>query len=1522
MFNIWRLSLLVVSTLLLTVLSPWTHAAVTTPFSVRFTANDTGNITFAANTLMTASASDPAAQNAQNGVGTKLNNNDFIMTYVDVDTDPSTFNSSISRLNTPAGAQVLFAGLYWGARTNTTFPTGLTSKRPLVKLKAPDDLAYRDLTGIVVGTGGTDYQSFVDVTAIVQAKGAGLYTVANVQAIKDAADYYAGWSLVVVYRAPDEPARNLTVFNGYGVVRSADPSINLDISGFVSPVNGPVRATLGFVVYEGDLGSEGDKVFFDGGLGPVQLSDASNPPNNVFNSTIANKGALVSTKSPNYVNQLGFDANLIVADNIIANAASTAKIRMTTGGETYYPGVVTSAIDLYAPKVTVQKTVTDMNGPPVQPGDTLRYSIVVVNAIDSEDAADQVILDDLIPVGTTYKPSSLTIGGVGKSDAVDGEQAEFINGNAVRFQLGTGAGGATPAPIGGSLPINTSSQTAAFDVVVNSNSAPNALILNSATASYVGHTSGFSLKATDAANIAGPTSADLGVVKTGPGGSYTPGSSLQYTMVVTNYGGGSVTGATLLDVMPAEVTGASWTAIYAGGGSGPASGTGDINALLNLPVNGTATFTVTAPTRLEATGNLSNTATVSTPPGVSDPDLSNNTATAFNPVSLPQVDLRITKVVNNASPPVGGLVQFTMSVQNLGPSGATGVIVTDLLPSGFSFVSATSPGGTSYDSRSGFWIVGSLANGATSTLIITATVNPSGDFENTVTISSTDQVDRDLTNNSASVTVNPQSANIAVTKQVDNPSPPVNGTVVFTVVATNQGPSNATAVVVTDLLPSGYHLVSSQPGTLSAYNPITGEWAIPSLEKGNSTTLRLTATVNAQGSYSNTASVSHSDQPDLDAGDNTSTVTTAPISADLNVLKQVDKAEPLVGDTVSFQVIVTNRGPSAATGVVIKDLLPSGFTYLSAAPTAGTQFNQTNGLWTVGSLPNGSSATLRVNATVNPSGIFSNSASVLQSDQADPDTSNNRSDVAVGLQSADLQVQKQVDNPSPTVGGTVHFTIDAINRGPNRATHINLLDILPSGYTFSSAAPSVGAYDPLTGQWTLGSLDNGELARLIITATVNGSGSYENVVSIRHADQPDPDDFNNISRVSTGPMSSDLSVTKEVDNPNPQVGDRVQFMMVITNKGPQAASGVNLMDEIPSGFTLVSAVASTGTSYDGQNGQWTVGSLPLGSNATLRINATVKPTGNYANRIFISHADQPDPFSGNNASEAVVGPISADLRITKEVDQSNPSVGSPVVFTLKVTNYGPNQASGVTLFESLPSGFTLVSATPSGGASYDVVSGLWNVGFLANGATQSLQLNATVNGAGSYVNKVSLAHSDQPIPDGNSLESQVAIGPQSADIALTKTVNTQTPAVGSIVEFRVIALNNGPSQANQITVLDNLPSGFSYVSATPSQGTFNPSNGQWTLGTLNNQRSASLVINALVLGSGGYENLATVSYSDVPDPNGSNSQSRISVSPSVSPDPSPAPIPTLNEASRLVMIFALVFLALGYRRWKGAHGRR
>ena len=213
--------------------------AVVTPFTVRYTTDAPGDITFAANTLMTA-GSGTATQiaDAQNGIGTKVNNNDFTMAYVDVDTDATTWNSSTSALVMPAGSQVLFAGLYWGARTNSTFATGKTSEQALVKFKAPGDAAYRDLTGTVIGTSSNSYQSFFDVTSIVQGAGAGSYTTANVRAVSQASDYYAGWSLVVAYRAPDAPVRNLTVFDGYGEVRSADPAVSITVNGFKAPTSG------------------------------------------------------------------------------------------------------------------------------------------------------------------------------------------------------------------------------------------------------------------------------------------------------------------------------------------------------------------------------------------------------------------------------------------------------------------------------------------------------------------------------------------------------------------------------------------------------------------------------------------------------------------------------------------------------------------------------------------------------------------------------------------------------------------------------------------------------------------------------------------------------------------------------------------------------------------------------------------------------------------------------------------------------------------------------------------------------------------------------------------------------------------------------------------------------------------------------------------------------------------------------------------------------------------------------------
>ena len=147
---------------------------------------------------------------------------------------------------------------------------------------------------IVSPGSATRYNAFADVTSLVQAAGAGTYSVANVQA-GTGGDRYAGWTLVVAYEDPTQPPRNLTVDDGFITVSSGSPPITIPVSGFRTPPSGPVRTTLGFVAYEGDAGLTGDSAT----LNSTKLSDPGSPANNFFDSSITNLGANVTTRNPN-----------------------------------------------------------------------------------------------------------------------------------------------------------------------------------------------------------------------------------------------------------------------------------------------------------------------------------------------------------------------------------------------------------------------------------------------------------------------------------------------------------------------------------------------------------------------------------------------------------------------------------------------------------------------------------------------------------------------------------------------------------------------------------------------------------------------------------------------------------------------------------------------------------------------------------------------------------------------------------------------------------------------------------------------------------------------------------------------------------------------------------------------------------------------------------------------------------------------------------------------------------------------
>ena len=111
--------------------------------------------------------------------------------------------------------------------------------------------------------------------------------------------------------------------------------------------------------------------------------------------------------------------------------------------------------------------------------------------------------------------------------------------------------------------------------------------------------------------------------------------------------------------------------------------------------------------------------------------------------------------------------------------------------------------------------------------------------------------------------------------------------------------------------------------------------------------------------------------------------------ADLSILNTVDNTAPLIGRKVIFTVVATNNGPSGATGVIVTDLLESGYTYDSSTATTGT-YNPATGIWTIGNLANGATATITITATVKPAGSYS-STGTITGNEPDPNISNNTS---------------------------------------------------------------------------------------------------------------------------------------------------------------------------------------------------------------------------------------------------------------------------------------------------------------------------------------------------------------------------------------------------------------------------------------------------------------------------------------------------------------------------------------------------
>ena len=368
------------------------------------------------------------------------------------------------------------------------------------------------------------------------------------------------------------------------------------------------------------------------------------------------------------------------------------------------------------------------------------------------------------------------------------------------------------------------------------------------------------------------------------------------------------------------------------------------------------------------------------------PDPGNNTATDTDTL-VAQADLAITKTVDNPSPTVGSNVTFTLTATNNGPSAATGVQVTDPLPAGLTYVSDTGAG--SYVSGTGVWTVGSLASAGSASLQIVATVTRSGAIVNQATKTAQGEADPNPSNNIAVVGLNaPALADIQVNKTADNATPVLGSDVTFTVTARNAGPSNATGVVLTDLLPASLAYVSDTGA--GAYVPGTGLWTIGALANGATATLQVVATVNSPAAITNTATKTGETESDLNTANDSSSVTlNGGTLADLALSKTASQEPVSAGTSFVYTIVVVNNGPATATGVTVTDDLTAvGVTLTLATASQGSCSGNPVVSCSLGTIQSGGSATITLDVTKTASGSISNVASVT-ANEPDPNLANN-----------------------------------------------------------------------------------------------------------------------------------------------------------------------------------------------------------------------------------------------------------------------------------------------------------------------------------------------------------------------------------------------------------------------------------------------------------------------------------------------------------------------------------------------------
>ncbi|HSS79538.1 MAG TPA: hypothetical protein VLV54_22655 [Thermoanaerobaculia bacterium] len=682
--------------------------------------------------------------------------------------------------------------------------------------------------------------------------------------------------------------------------------------------------------------------------------------------------------------------------------------------------------------------------------------------------------------------------------------------------------------------------------------------------------------------------------------------------------------------------------------------------------------------------------------------------------------------------------------------------------------------------------------------------------------------------------------------------------IVYSVTVSNQGPSDATGVTVTDILPADVKLGprNAKVGKIRV-NGRTVIWTVGPLVAGKTENMTLTADVlsNARGTLSNTAAVRWKQEasgPNLER--NTALPVEVKTSADLNVTLSRASTSAVAGSEMEAKLVVTTlivsnmNGPSDAVNAKISLLIPDNVEVKPPNPSPNVKLEEHELIWTIPSLPKGTpSSSLEIKLKVPANwvrlgrGILHQTVSVIdRGADEDPNETDNHKDLLTDISAmADLELSVVHVPSTATAGKDLGYTATVTNRGPSDATGIRVSGGLPDGFDCSVSSASTDiplTCDPINRQLTgtIGVLPAGE-GQNVAELTAKGRVAPDHQTSLSGsltvtANENDPGPSLNRASLEVSVQALATLTLALSSSPRPAVaGDSVTYVATLSNTGPSTA--LNLVVTFSSTNFNVTGIESSTLSCDVPEAMCS-GSLGPASQAAIKVTGSLssdqrQPIKLGASTNFSTPGDKP-------STELAIPVVAvSDITAKLNVDPENGIIrGAPVTFTLTVHNNGPSDANLVQVEDRLPTLLDMPSlqrsdCSESGLATSLQMGDLSDIVSLVFGKSVCYKLMGRV--------KV------QPT-DGTSLPSPLFnlssatpldardpdLGNNTALVANSLS-DTQPPRVtgamsvsghfvcGGEVVYRV-ALANNTQAISGVTFTDQLPTGLKLKSAGAVSG--------------------------------------------------------------------------------------------------------